>query len=262
MMPPCLETSGEIANPDLLADAECKDPTNNHFIELRHELFSKLNKLHYETAENMGLEPDIEDLKTSNKFLSKSIVKVQDSVLHIHGELKRDMGSLNNEFIELQRKFVSSENKVLDSIESLSLQLINNHDHTLKQCLEDEAQLPEFLDRINMDPWTKVMDRADASNNAQSSMSTAACIIPVTMGRVPEFKRVIKGKVSEMGQPIASSSKTNVDHTDSVFTSSTLRLQPDLNNMGLFVNKLSNVLEKHMGQLGEKIDHLVSAPPS
>src|SRR5260370_22010316 len=98
-----------------------------------------------------------------------------------------------------------------------------------------------------MDPWTKVTDRADASNNTQSSMSKATCIAPVTMGKVPEFKRVVKGKVSEMGQPIASSLKINVDQLDSVYASSTFGLQPNPNNMGPFVNNLSDVFEKHMG---------------
>ncbi len=188
--------------------------------ELRHELYSELNKLRYDTAENTGLEPDVEDLKTSNKFLSESIAKVRDSVSHVRDELKRDMGSLNNEFIELQRKFVSSENKILDSIESLRLQLINNHDRTQKRHLKDKAQLPEFLVKINMDPWTKVTDRVDVSDNTQSSMSKATCIAPVTTGKVPEFRRIIKGKASEMGLPIASSSKKNVDQLDSVYTSS------------------------------------------
>ena len=76
MMPPCMETSREIADPDPLVDAEHEDPNNNHFIELRHELYSELNKLCYETVENTGLEPDVEDLKNSNKFLTESIAKV------------------------------------------------------------------------------------------------------------------------------------------------------------------------------------------
>ena len=131
-MPPRVETSGEIAGPDLLADAEREDPTDNRLTELRHEFYAELSKLRYETAENTGLEPDVEDLKSSNKFLTESIAKVRDSVSHVHDELKRDLGNLNNEFIELQRKFMGSENKILNSIESLRLQLIDNNDHTSK----------------------------------------------------------------------------------------------------------------------------------
>jgi len=62
-----MEASGEIADPDMFADAEHEDPIDNHFIELRHELYSELNKLRYDTAENTGLEPDV---KTSRLQIS------------------------------------------------------------------------------------------------------------------------------------------------------------------------------------------------
>ncbi len=103
--------------------------------------------------------------------------------------------------------------------------------------------MPEFLDKTDMDPWTMVMDKPGMSNNAHNLMSTATCTVPATMGRVPEFNKVIKGKVPETGQPIVSSSKTNVDPIDSVYDNATFR-------------------PKHMGELGERINHLVSTPLS
>ena len=257
-----METSGEFADPDLLADAKHEDPNDNHFTELWHELYSKLNKLCYETAENTGLEPDIEDLKNSNKFLTKSIAKVWDSVSLIHNELKRDLGNLNNKFIELQRKFVDSENKILNSIESLRLQIIDNNDRPQEQQVDDEIQthMPEFPNDADLDPWTKVTDRPDTGSYTQNLMSMATHVIPATMNRVPKFKKVVKGKAPEIGQTIAFSLKANIDPIDPVYTSATLGLQPNLDGLNLLVSKLSDVMAKQMGQLSEKIDHMSATP--
>ncbi len=89
----------------------------------------------------------------------------------------------------------------MNSIESLRLQIIDNNDHSQKQQVDDEieTQVPEFPDDADSDPWIKVMDRPDMSNNAQIFLSTATHITPVTMNKVPKFAKVVKDKASEIG---------------------------------------------------------------
>src|SRR5258708_25276396 len=109
--------------------------------------------------------------------------------------------------------------------------------------LEAIASKGKQKDRIQTASNVAMGDQ-DANNQTKEELSGDIHVFPIAKGKAPEF-----------GQPIMSSSKTQIDTTQAI------AMAPMQNDMNPFVDKLSEVLAVHMGKISEKLDQLGSMPP-
>src|SRR5258708_25539658 len=110
--------------------------------------------------------------------------------------------------------------------------------------LEAIASKGKQKDRIQS-ALNVAMEDQDTNNLTQEELSGDIHVIPIAKGKAPEFS-----------QPIASSSKMQIDSTQAI------AMALAQNEMNPFVDKLSEVLAVHMGKISEKLDQLGSMPPS
>src|SRR5258707_986372 len=86
----------------------------------------------------------------------------------------------------------------------------------------------------------------DTNNLTQEELSGDTHVIPVTKGKAPKYSH-----------PAMSSSKMQINNNMQV-----LAMVCTHDEWNPFVDKLSDVLAIHMGKISDKLDQLVSAPPS
>ncbi len=132
------------------------------------------------------------------------------------------------------------------AIENLTSKVNGGEEHSryngfeLKALANKGKQKDEIQSASNM-----ATEDQDANNLTWEELSGDICIIPIAKGKAPEFS-----------QPVASSSKTQVDN------SQVLAMALAHEEWNPFIDKLSDVLAVHMGKISNKLDHLASAPPS
>src|SRR5260221_7279020 len=166
---------------------------------------SEISSLQFEMAEDSDVKLDIEDLRNSNKLMHESIERVEDT--------------LNAEF----RRF---EMTVMAAIEKLTSKVNSGEEPSRYNGFELEAiaSKGKQKDRIQTASNVATGDQ-DANNLTQEELSGDIHVFPVTKGKAPKF-----------GQPIASSSKMQIDTTQAI------AMAPMQNDMNPFVDKLSEVL--------------------
>ncbi len=158
----------------------------------------------------MDVKLDIKDLRNSNKLIHKSIEQVEDL--------------LNTEFCHF-------ESTVMTAIVDLTSKINGSKNPT--QCngfeLEALASKGKQSDEIQ-NPLNVVMENQDTTNLTQEGLSGGIHVIPIT-----------KGKAPKSGQPVASSSKMQIDNTQ------TLAMVLAHDEWNPFMDKLSDVMAVHMG---------------
>ena len=175
-------------------------------------------------AEDSDVKLDIEDLRNTSKMMHKSIERVEDL--------------LNSEFCHF-------EMTVMVVIDNLTNKV--NSGHSCYNSFELEAlagkgkQSTEIRNSLNM-----ATEDQDVNNPTQEELSGNTHIIPVTKGKAPKYSH-----------PVASSSKMQIDNNTQA-----LAMACTHDEWNPFMDKLSDVLAIHMGKISDKLDRLVSAPPS
>ncbi len=185
---------------------------------------SEISSLRFEMAEDSDVKLDIEDLRNSSKMMHKSIKRVEDS--------------LNSEF----RHFEMTVMVVIDNLTNK----VNSGDYCyngfeLEALASKGKQSTEIQNSLNM-----ATEDQDVNNPTQEELSGNTRVIPVAKGKAPKYSH-----------PVTSSSKMQIDNNTQA-----LAMACTHDEWNPFMDKLSDVLAIHMGKISDKLDRLVSTPPS